>query len=156
MDDLLAGADTVEGAVKLQRELSRILTRAGFTLRKFRSSAEQVLRQIPQELVEPMPQMEPMDCHTSKYPKALGVKWNSESDTMAVDVNTQGEFEATKRGLLGDISRTFDVVLGWINPVILPMKLLMQELWDPNLGWDAPLPEPGTSCGGRSLVSCLI
>ena len=22
------------------------------------------------------------------------------------------------------------------------MKLLMQELWDPNLGWDAPLPEP--------------
>ena len=43
--------------------------------------------------------------------------------------------------LLGDISKTFDV-LGWINPVILPMKLLMQELWDPNLGWDAPLPEP--------------
>ena len=62
-------------------------------------------------------------------------------DTMAVDVNTQAEFDATKRGLLSDISRTFDV-LGWINPVILPMKLLMQELWDPELDWDAPLPEP--------------
>ena len=141
VDDLLAASDTVEGAVKLQKELSRILTRAGFTLRKFRSSAEQVLSQMPQELVEPMPQMELMDCYTSKYPKALGVKWNSENDTMAVDVNTQVGFESTKRGLLGDISRTFDV-LGWINPVILPMKLLMQELWDPNLGWDAPLPEP--------------
>ena len=82
MDDLLAGSDTVEGAVKLQKELSRIFTRAGFTLIKFRS---QVLSQIPQELVEPMPQMELMDCYTSKYPKALGVKWNSENDTMAVD-----------------------------------------------------------------------
>ena len=88
-----------------------------------------------------MPQKELMDCYSSKYPKALGVKWDSKRDTMAVDVNTQGDFEATKRGLLGDIARTFDV-LGWIGPVILPMKLLMQELWDPNLGWDAPLPEP--------------
>ena len=141
IDDLLAGSDTVEGALRLQRELSRILSRAGFTLRKFRSSAPQVISQIPQELVEPMPKMELMDHHTSRYPKALGIRWNSENDTMAVDVNTQGGFEATKRGLLGDISRTFDV-LGWINPVILPMKLLMQELWNPNLGWDAPLPEP--------------
>ena len=85
--------------------------------------------------------MEMMDCYNTKYPKDLGIKWDSRNDTMAVDVNTQGGFEATKRGLLSDISRTFDV-LGWINPVILPMKLLMQELWDPKLGWDAPLPEP--------------
>ena len=47
VDDLLAGSDTIEGVVKLREELSRILTRAGFTLRKFRSSEDQVLRQIP-------------------------------------------------------------------------------------------------------------
>ena len=141
VDDLLGGADTVAEAVELQRQLSVILNEAGFTLRKFRSSHDQVVREIPQDLVEPIPQKELVDCYVSKHPKALGVKWNSESDRMAVDVCTQERFEVTKRGLLGDISRTFDV-LGWINPVILPMKLLMQELWDPNLGWDAPLPEP--------------
>ena len=141
VDDLLAGSDTVEGAITLQRELSSILSRAGFTLRKFRSSEPKVIMEIPSELIEPMPKMELMDNHTSKYPKALGIGWNSQNDTVAVDVNTQGKYDLTKRGVLGDISRTFDV-LGWICPVILPMKLLMQELWDPNLGWDAPLPEP--------------
>ena len=141
VDDLLGGADTVAEAVKLQQELSRILTRGGFTLRKFRSSHEDVVREIPQDLVEPLTQKDLVDSYVGKHPKALGLKWNSESDKMAVDVCTQENFEVTKRGLLSDIAKTFDV-LGWINPVILPAKLLMQELWDPNLGWDAPLPEP--------------
>ena len=69
VDDLLAGSDTVEEALKLQRELSSILSRAGFTLRKFRSSAPQVVREIPSELVEPMPKMELMDNHTSNTPR---------------------------------------------------------------------------------------
>ena len=59
---------------------------------------------------------------------------------MAVDVSIQSKYDLTKRGVLGDISKTFDV-LGWITPVVLPMKLLMQELWNPNLGWDSPLPD---------------
>ena len=138
VDDLLGGADTVAEAVKLQQELSRILTRGGFTLRKFRSSHEDVVREIPQELVEPLPPKDLVDSYVGKHPKALGLKWNSESDKMAVDVCTHENFEVTKRGLLSDIAKTFDV-LGWINPVILPAKLLMQELWDPNLGC---LPEP--------------
>ena len=140
VDDLLGGSDTVEGALALQKDLSAILTKAGFTLRKFRSSSDQVLGGIPQELVEPMPRKELVDCHNSRYPKALGLRWDSVKDTMSVDVDTQAVVEDTKRGLLSDISRTFDV-LGWINPVILPMKLLMQELWHPEIKWDDPMPE---------------
>ena len=100
-----------------------------------------MLREIPHELVEPLPQKELVDSYGGKHPKALGLKWNSNSDMMAVEVCANENFEMTKRGLLSDIAKTFDV-LGWINPVILPAKLLMQVLWDPKLGWDAPLPEP--------------
>ena len=70
VEDLLGCADTVEGAVTLQTELSAILTQGGFTLRKFRSSSNQVLEKIPQELLELMPKMDLVDCHSSKYPKA--------------------------------------------------------------------------------------
>ena len=73
VDDLLAGSDSIEGALELQRDLSRILSEGGFTLRKFRSSAPQVIEEIPSDLVEPMPKLDFMDNHTSKYPKALGI-----------------------------------------------------------------------------------
>ena len=138
VDDLLAGADTVADTIKLQGELSSILSNAGFELRKYRSSKPEVLNEIPDEFVETMPKMEWVDNHTSSYPKALGIGWNSQNDTVSVAINTMVDYECTKRGVLGDISKTFDV-LGWICPVILPMKLLMQQLWNPNLGWDAPL-----------------
>ena len=77
VDDLLAGSNSIEGALELQRDLSRILSEGGFTLRKFRSSAPQVIEEIPSDLVEPMPKLDFMDNHTSKYPKALGIGWNS-------------------------------------------------------------------------------
>ena len=135
------GGDSEEEVIELRKQLSGLLGQAGFKLRKFRSNSSQVLREIPQELVEPLPKLDLVDSHTSKHPKALGIRWDSHRDTMAVDVSNQAQFEVIRRGVLGDISRTFDV-LGWINPVILPMKLLMQELWSPTLDWDTPLPEP--------------
>ena len=140
VDDLLGGADTVKGAVALQREITHVLTQGGFSLRKFRSNSAKVLKAIPAELVEPMPTKELVDCHSGAYPKALGVKWDSVKDTMSVEIHSQGKFAPTKRGILSDISKTFDV-LGWITPVILPMKILLQQLWDPKVQWDDPLEE---------------
>ena len=140
VDDLLAGADSVKGAVALQKEISHVLTQGGFSLRKFRSNSAKVLKEIPSDLVEPMPKKELVDCHSGAYPKALGVRWDSEKATMSVEIHCQGKFTPTKRGILSDISKTFDV-LGWITPVILPMKILMQQMWDPEVKWDDPLPE---------------
>ena len=121
------GADSVGEAVALQKEITSALTKGGFSLRKFRSNSPTVLAAIPVDLVEPMPNKDLIDCHSGAYPKALGVRWNSEKDTMSVDVSSQTKYALTKRGILSDISKVFDV-LGWITPVILPMKLLMQKL----------------------------
>ena len=87
-----------------------------------------------------MPSKELVDCHSTSYPKALGVAWDSIQDTMSTDVSHQSKFAPTKRGILSDVSRTFDV-LGWITPVILPMKVLFQQLWQLKVGWDDPIPE---------------
>ena len=127
VDDLLGGADTVEGAMDLCSQLTKILTKGGFTLRKFRSSSAQVLSSLPEELVETIPTKELVDCHTASYPKALGVVWDSAMDTMSTDVTNPGKFAPTKSGILSNVSKTFDV-LGWITPAVLPMKLLLQEL----------------------------
>ena len=95
--------------------------------------------------MEPVPSKELVDCHSPTYPKALGVAWNSVKDTMSTDVSQTSKFAPTKRGILSDVSKTFDV-LGWITPAIIPMKMLFQQLWQLKVGWDDELPESIKLC----------
>ena len=45
----------------------------------------------------------------------------------------------TKRMLVSDIAQIFDV-LGWLSPVTIKMKILLQRLWETKLNWDEPVP----------------
>ena len=82
VDDWLGGADNVQEAKKLQSQIAEILTKAGFTLRKYRSNSKKVIDAIPKELVELLPTKEMVDDHSDSYPKALGLMWDSVKDTM--------------------------------------------------------------------------
>ena len=135
VDDLLGGADTTEEATALYKHLSLILEKAGFHLRKWRSSSTAVLTQIPHNIQESLPTQELIDQHSATYPKALGVAWDSREDSMFTSINLPDSYSASKRGVISDIARTFDV-LGWIAPVILPMKLLYRDLWQTKADWD--------------------
>ena len=46
----------------------------------------------------------------------------------------------TKRALVSDISKTFDV-LGWYSPTIVKAKILLQALWSEKVEWDDPVPD---------------
>ena len=135
VDDLLGGANSEQEALEVYNQVHHVLSKGGFTLRKIRSSSPWVLSQISPSLVEPVPSKELVDCHSAAYPKALGLAWGSHQDQMATDVNKPYTYVPTKRGILSDISKTFDV-MGWITPVILPMKLMMRELWKSRKDWD--------------------
>ena len=137
VDDLLGGADTEEEALEVYRQVDFVLRKAGFTLRKIRSSSEWLLSHIPNDLKESSQKKELVDCHSTSYNKALGVVWDH-PDVMKTDVGKPYNFVPTKRGVLSDVAKTFDV-MGWITPVILPMKLLIQELWRSKKGWDDPI-----------------
>ncbi|CAH2226403.1 jg22167, partial [Pararge aegeria aegeria] len=45
----------------------------------------------------------------------------------------------TKRSILSDVARLFDP-FGWLAPVIVMAKVLIQKLWLCSLGWDDELP----------------
>ena len=140
VDDLLGGADTEAQAISLFENLREILGKGGFQLRKWRSSSAQVIDHIPDSLLEPLPTQDLVDRHSASYSKALGVAWNSRQDTMATHIELPVRFNSTKRGIISDVARTFDV-FGWLSPVILPMKLLFQKLWELKLDWDEEVPE---------------
>ena len=76
----------------------------------------------------------------TQSPKALGVNWDSARDTMSTCLSLPDQFKSTKRGLISDVARTFDV-LGWLAPTIVVMKIVYQQVWEEKLEWDTLLPE---------------
>ena len=139
VDDLLAGADTPEEALTLYHDLRAILAKAGFNLCKWRSSSNNVLSSIPSNLQETLPVKEMTESHSPSHPKALGLEWDSRLDLMAPAIQPSEHYNTTKRGVVSDVSKTFDI-LGWISPSVLVMKLLYQQLWQLYTGWDEQIP----------------
>ena len=139
VDDLLAGATTVTEALQLYSSLREVLKKGGFNLCKWRSSSPSVLEAIPTELQEKLPVKEVTSNLYPTQPKALGLEWNSSLDCMSPAIKPPGTYKQTKRGIVSDVSKTFDV-LGWISPSILVMKILYQKLWLLKTGWDEEVP----------------
>ena len=113
--------------------------KGGFDLCKWRSSSPQVLASIRPSLLEKIPVKDLTDSHSSNHPKALGVEWDSITDTMSTSISSTASFTPTKRVIISDIAKTFDV-LGWISPAVILMKILYQRLWEVKLGWDEAIP----------------
>ena len=139
VDDLLTGAETPAQAIALFQSLRGLLAKGGFDLRKWRSSSPMVLQALEPSLHEKIPIQNLVDQIQSPYPKALGVEWDSAQDVMSTSLNLPTNYESTKRGVISDIARTFDV-LGWLAPSIVMMKIMYQQVWEEKLEWDQPLP----------------
>ena len=78
VDDGLTGADSVEEAVELQKELQPMFDRGGFTLRKWNSSNPATLRYVPADLRESHSLCALLE--STEYTKTLGIKWNTVMD----------------------------------------------------------------------------
>ena len=140
VDDLLAGASSVEAAVQLHKELRNTLLKGGFQLCKWRSSSPAVMSQIPAELHETVIIKKMEESQSVSQPKALGLEWNSATDLISPAILQPEPNSLTKRGIVANISKTFDA-LGWISPTILLMKLLYQQMWELGVDWDDPVPD---------------
>ena len=139
MDDFLGGADTLQEALDLFTNLREVLLKASFNLCKWRSSSSDVLEAIPVDLQEINPIKEDttlQDIHS----KALGLEWDSGLDTMSPAIHVSLSYRTTKRGIISDVSKTYDI-LGWISPTVLTMKLLFQQLWKTGHEWDQEVPK---------------
>ena len=139
VDDFLGGASTPQEAVELYQQLREVLLKGGFSLCKWRSSSSEVLQNIPTELQETKLVKDATSPHSTAESKALGLQWNSEFDLMSPSISVPSTYRPTKRGLISDVARTYDI-LGWIAPAVLSMKLVYQQLWKTGHEWDQEVP----------------
>ena len=74
--------------------------------------------------------------------KVLGVPWDIANDQLVFSLGAMLEgatiVAPTKRAVISLIGRIYDP-LGFLSPVTVRFKILMQELCKHRLGWDQPL-----------------
>lgn len=70
--------------------------------------------------------------------KILGMTWHPTQDKFKFTYSVATARTITKRLMLSEVARLFDP-LGFLAPVVVRAKMLLQALWLEKLGWDEPL-----------------
>ena len=77
--------------------------------------------------------------------RVLGLIWNKVDDTLSCEIpKLPVSDQVTKRDVLSYVSKIFDPI-GFISPVMVQPKLILQIVWLVKQGWDDDLPENDVS-----------
>lgn len=137
VDDTLFNAKSTSDGIRMAIGLKELLARGGMKLTKFSSNSKDVLKALQREDLA-SPEIN-IDLDPLPTARALGLMWNTETDCLGfkmAKLNTPN----TLRGATSHIARIFDP-LGITAPVMLPGKVIIQELWKRKMKWDQEMPE---------------
>ena len=137
IDDFMKSVRTVSEASSLADEVTCLLSEAGFRLTKSTSNSREVLSKIP-DADRAKPTLD-LDLENLPVERTLGVQWDVEKDTFLFKVREPHK-PPTKRGILSAVSSLYDP-MGFVCPVVLEAKKILQRLWKLNLRLDDLIPE---------------
>lgn len=124
VDDLLTGEDKYDKLDATKEEMTSLLHKGGFSLKKWRTNGEF---------------REHIDVPEGEEHSILGLCWNLTTDQFFYKLRdtseTTNEMIWTKRKILSKIGKLYDPN-GYLGPVIMAGKMVIQNLWRDKLDWD--------------------
>ena len=134
MDNVVTGTNTEPEVLQYYTSSRSCFQKAGMNLRQWTSNSPALNRQAHDDGVYAEPMV-----------KVLGLNWNTKTDTLSLSLaklikQTNSTEKVSKRSVLSLSSNFYDP-LGFVEPVTVKAKIMMQELWKHNLKWDKELPE---------------
>ena len=134
MDNVITGTDCDNKSLEYYSLSRRYLQEAGMNLRQWTSNSEALNRKAQEDNIQAAPTT-----------KILGLTWYSTSDTLSLSIEKMiRERDAitkiTKRTTLSFASKLFDP-LGFVEPITVKAKIMIQDLWKQTLSWDESLPD---------------
>ena len=139
VDDGVKSVPTVDEAVSMIKNSQGICAKAGMKLPKIMSNSKQVLESIPVD--ERAKGVKNLDLSKDPLPveHALGIIWCVENDSFQFRIELRDR-PFTRRGILSTIGSIYDPN-GYISPVTLKGKQMLQRMCRDKLDWDSPVPE---------------
>ena len=137
--DGLKSVPSVNEPVELVANVKQMCSKGGFRLHKFVSNRKEVIRRIPESDRADGVKALDLDLDSLPLERALGVQWCVETDCFQFAIVLQDK-PCTRRGILSTVSSIFDP-LGFVAPLLLEGKSILQELCRLDVGWDDPIPE---------------
>lgn len=135
VDDVISGAETINDAIQMCKDITHVLSTGGFELRKWASNKSELLQSIDKG--------DHIQYHLQSFGddsvKTLGLQWYSKTDHLGYQIKNYDSLKVTKRSILSEISQIFDP-LGLVSPCIIISKVIMQQLWCFKLSWDDEIP----------------
>ena len=139
VDDGLKSVATADEAVKLIKNVKQMCNSGGFNLHKFVLNNKEVIKSIPEhDRADGVKKLD-LDLDSLPLERTLGIQWCVESDSFQFHIVLKDK-PCTRRGILSTISSIFDP-LGFVAPLLLQGKSILQELCCLELDWDDPIPE---------------
>ena len=140
VDDGLKSLPTEDEAITMIQKSQQMCARGGLRLHKFTSNSRKVVESIPVE--DRAKDLKEFDLQHNSLPveRVLGIQWCVENDAFQFRIVIQDK-PLTRRGILSTLCSIYDP-LGFIAPVILTGKQILQELTKDKVDWDEPVPEP--------------
>ena len=138
VDDGLKAERSVEDAIDLLAKARAICARGGLRLHKIVSNSPEVMGSVPQSELGQVSLANLGHVRDgAATERTLGLLWCVRSDTFRFEVKPK-ENPLTRRGILSAVASVYDP-LGFIAPVILVGRQILQEVCRRGCGWDEPV-----------------
>ncbi|XP_058827423.1 uncharacterized protein LOC131687359 [Topomyia yanbarensis] len=146
VDDYYDSVDTIEEAIQRASEVRYIHSCGGFRIRNWVSNSARFLEQIGERSVDSAVHFN-WDKNT-EYERVLGVVWDPVGDEFRFATEWKAEYNKvfleekrpTKRIVLSIVMAQFDPA-GFLAPVTILGKMLVQDLWRTGCDWDDAIDE---------------
>lgn len=127
VDDVIFGYDSLDQQIKVTKDLLTITEGAGLDLRKFKSNKLDAIEFLP-------PSKREID-NEDQIHKALGIKWNTEKDSIQFSFHHMPNVKLSKRIALSEISQIYDPN-GLLGPITFMFKTFMRSIHQSQKNWD--------------------
>ncbi|XP_055623313.1 uncharacterized protein LOC129766739 [Toxorhynchites rutilus septentrionalis] len=143
VDDMLVSVESEVEAIELAKNVKYIHAQGGFETRNFISNSSRVL----EALSEGSTTEKCLDLSTElSTEKVLGMWWCTRTDRFTYKINynrfdksiLNGSRVPSKRELLRVLMTIFDP-LGLISHFLMYLKVILQDVWRSQIGWDDPI-----------------